>query len=279
MIAHAAAPLIVCATAAWTGLLNPSGVSDADGFLLLCGDEQCISTCASAVIISLQCFASEPATTLGCISDATLLLGAVAKHHIVVRVHALFSCMPISHSAFFFQSEMLAMWGVDAALSNDIVVRMSAAASHSAVNVDSSALVQWMQSMLDHAASVPISWSTAFAAATNSTSTVVASLSDVIYEVTYLLPSEKLDLNDADHAAIFHALARAEQLLLRTSSDRSLIAVFDGATTRCFQDLSRNMQTVVQRCVQTDEFCETAAPSVKHSSSAVDVGTISRALL
>ncbi len=107
MIAHAAAPLIVCATAAWTGLLNPSGVSDADGFLLLCGDEQCITTCASAVIVSLQCFASEPVTTLGCISDATLLLGAVAKHHIAVRVDTLFSCMPISHSAFFFRARCL----------------------------------------------------------------------------------------------------------------------------------------------------------------------------
>jgi hypothetical protein len=171
------------------------------------------------------------------------------------------------------------MWGVDAVLSNDVVVRMSAAASDSAVNVDSSALVQWIQGMLEHVASVPISWSTAFAVATDSTSTVAVSLSDVIYEVTHLLPSEKLDLSDADHVNIFHALARAQELLLRTSSDRSLIAVFDGATTRCFQDLSRNMQTVVQRCVQTDEFCATAAPSVKHSSSAVDVGPISLSLL
>jgi len=87
MIAHAAAPLIICATAAWTGLLNPSGVSDADGLLLLCGDEQCIAACAGAVVGTLQCLTSEPPNVLACIADATLLIAAVTKHHNTVRLH------------------------------------------------------------------------------------------------------------------------------------------------------------------------------------------------
>ncbi len=168
------------------------------------------------------------------------------------------------------------MWGVDAPLADDIVVRMTAAAAAACAAVDSSALVQWIQAMLDHVALVPMSWSAAFAATTNSAVTVASSLSDLIHDVANLLPSENLDVDDADHSNIFHALARAQELL-RLPSERSLLSVFDAATTRCFQALSRNMQSVVQRCVQTDDFSATAAPSVKHSSSAVDVGRLSRA--
>jgi hypothetical protein len=169
---------------------------------------------------------------------------------------------------------MLAMWGVDAPLADDIVARMTAAAAAACTAIDSSAIVQWIQSMLDHVALVPMSWSAAFAATTNSAVTIASSLSDLILDVASLLPSDKLDVEDADHSSIFHALARAQQLL-RLPSERSLLSVFDEATTRCFQGLSRNMQNVVKRCVQTDDFSMTAAPSVKHSSSAVDVGRIS----
>jgi hypothetical protein len=166
------------------------------------------------------------------------------------------------------------MWGVDALLADDIVARMSAAAAAAVSAVDSSSLVQWLQTLLDHVAPVAVSWSNAFAAATNSTTTAVTSLSDLIFEVASLLPSAALDLADADHAAIFHALARAQELL-HLPPERALVAVFDAATTRCFHELSRSTQVVVQRCVQTDEFSATAAPSIKHSSSAVDVSRTS----
>ncbi len=162
------------------------------------------------------------------------------------------------------------MWGIDALLADDVIARMSAAAAAAASAVDSSALVQWLQTMLDHVAPVAISWSIAFAAASQSTTTAISSLSDLIAEVASLLPSEKLDLSDCDHAGVFHALVRAQELL-RLPPERSLVAVFDAATTRCFQELSRSTQVVVQRCVQTDQFSSTAAPSIKHSSSAVDV--------
>ena len=95
MIAHAAAPLIICAAAAWTGLLNPSGVSDADGLLLLCGDEQCIADCACAVVSTLQCLTSEPPAALAGIANATLLMAAVTKHHNTVRLHTTARCMPL----------------------------------------------------------------------------------------------------------------------------------------------------------------------------------------
>lgn len=163
------------------------------------------------------------------------------------------------------------MWGVDALLADDVVARMSSAASGALSDTNSTALVQWIQTMLDHVAPVPIAWSLAYAAAADSSSTVAESLSDLVAEVSSLLPAGTLDLNDSDHTGIFHALARAQHLL-RTPPERSLVAVFDPATTRCFQELSRNLQAVVQRCVQTDDFTATAAPSVKHSSSAVDVG-------
>jgi hypothetical protein len=169
---------------------------------------------------------------------------------------------------------MLAMWGVDAFLADDIVARMAAAAAAAIAAVDSSALVQWIESMLFHVAPVPLSWSAAFAAATNSTSTAERSLSHLIHEVACLLPSQQLDLNDTDHSGIFHALTRAQELL-HVPPERSLVSVFEGATTRCFQDLSRSLQSVVQRCVQNDDFSATAAPSVKHSSSAVDVRRLS----
>ena len=162
------------------------------------------------------------------------------------------------------------MWGVDALLADDVVARLSAAAAGAASDTNSSALVQWIQTMLDHVAPVAISWSAAFAAAAESKTNVVSSLSDLIADIACLLPSEQLDLHDSDHTGIFHALARAQQLL-QPPPERSLVAAFDSATTRCFQELSRNLQSVVQRCVHTDDFSATAAPSVKHSSSAVDV--------
>ena len=82
---------------------------------------------------------------------------------------------------------MLGMWGIDALLADDVIARMSAAAAASAV--DSSALVQWLQTMLDHVAPVAISWSIAFATASQSTTTAISSLSDLIAEVASLLPS------------------------------------------------------------------------------------------
>jgi hypothetical protein len=210
---------------------------------------------------------------MACIADATLLIAAVTKSHNAVRpsrcTDSPFCMIPLSAS-FPSQSEMLAMWGVDALLADDVVARMSAAASGALSDSNSSVLVQWMQSMLDHVAPVPILWSLSFAATADCNTTINNSLSDLLTEVSCLLPSEKLDLNDSDHTGIFHALARAQQLL-HTPPERSLVAPFDHATTRCFQELSRNMQTVVQRCVQTDDFSATASPSVKHSSSAVDV--------
>ena len=173
-----------------------------------------------------------------------------------------------------FQSEMLAVWGIDALLADDVVARMSATASNAISASDSSVLILWIHSMLDHVAPVAISWSIAFAAATNSTSNATSSLFDLVHDITCLLPSEKLDLNDSDHSGILHALARA-QVLFRLPPERSLVSVFDAATTRFFQDMSRSLSVVVERCVQTDAFEATAAPSVKHSSSAVDVRFLS----
>ena len=101
MIAHAALPLITCASAAWMGLLNPSCVSDADGFLLLCGDEQCIAVCASAVVSTLQCISTEPPSVLACFADATLLVSSVTKHHNTVCVDSLCDYTPSFHSISF----------------------------------------------------------------------------------------------------------------------------------------------------------------------------------
>jgi hypothetical protein len=169
-----------------------------------------------------------------------------------------------------FQSEMLAVWGIDALLADDIVARISATASNVVSASDSSALILWIQTMLDHIAPIAMSWSTAFAIATNSTTNITSSLFDLLHEIACLLPPEKLDLNDSDHSGILHALMRA-QVLFRRPPERSLVSVFDTTTARFFKEMSRSLNIVVERCVQTDTFTETAAPSVKHSSSAVDV--------
>jgi hypothetical protein len=234
--------------------------------------------------------ASQPVLPLSPVHYSALVLSAL-PHSLVLQMLLCSSPLspstaaqcasipPIAHefSSLFvlilFQSDMIAMWGIDALLADEAVSLMSAAAASADSGSDSSSLIQWLESMLGHAAPVAMCWSKAFAAATHSAVSVVNSMTALIVEVASLLPTENLDLSDSDHAGLFHVLARAQELLC-IPAERPLLAVFDGATTRCFQELSRNLQVVVQRCVQTDDFSSTAAPSVKHSSSAVDVGIV-----
>ena len=46
------------------------------------------------------------------------------------------------------------MWGIDALLADDVVARMSATASNAISASDSSVLILWIHSMLDHVAPV-----------------------------------------------------------------------------------------------------------------------------